>query len=127
MQKYGKAIIAVLVAAVVYAYQALSGDNHISATEWVSVAIAGVTALGVWVVPLAPGAKWAKTGIAVVLAVLQILTTAILGGLGVDEILLMLITAAGAAGIWIAPATTQVGSTTIQGRLTVPVGWGSDS
>jgi hypothetical protein len=126
MQKYGKAIVAVLVAAVVYAYQALSGDGHISATEWVSVAIAGVTALGVYVVPLAPGAKWAKTAVAVVLAVLQIMTTAILGGLGTDELLLMLITAAGAAGIWIAPAITVVGAPE-GGRSVVAVGAGADA
>lgn len=126
MQKYGKAIVAVLVAAIVYAYQALSGDNHISSVEWVSVAIAGITALGVYVVPLAPGAKWAKTAVAVVLAVLQVLTTVILGGLGTDEILLLLITAAGAAGIWIAPATTVVGDP-VAGRQVVSVGTGSDS
>jgi len=126
MSKYGKAIVAVLVAAIVYAYQALSGDNHISSVEWVSVAIAGVTALGVYVVPLAPGAKWAKTAVAVVLAVLQVLTTVILGGLGTDEVLLLLITAAGAAGIWIAPATTVVGDP-IAGRSVVSVGTGSDS
>jgi hypothetical protein len=126
MQKYGKAVVAVLVAGVVYAYQALSGDNHISAQEWVSVAIAAVTALGVWVVPLAPAATWAKTAVAVVLAVLQVLTTAILGGLGTDEILLMLITAAGAMGIWIAPAKTEVRQANV-GRSVVPVGWGSDS
>jgi hypothetical protein len=124
MQKYGKALVAVLVAAVVYAHQALGGDGHIDAQEWVSVAIAAVTALGVYVVPLAPAATWAKTAVAVVLAVLQVLTTAILGGLGTDELLLMLITAAGAAGIWIAPAKTEVGD--LVGRAAVPVGWGAD-
>jgi hypothetical protein len=117
---YGKAIIAILTAAIVAAYQALSGDHQIDAVEWVSVAIAGITALGVWLVPLAPAAPWAKTAVAVVLAVLQVLTTVILGGLGTDEILLMLITAAGAAGIWIAPATSTAG------RTPVAVGIGSD-
>ena len=121
MQKYGKAIAAVLAAGVVAAYQSLSGDQHIDAVEWVSVAIAAVTAVGVWLVPLAPGAPWAKTGVAVVLAVLQVLTTAILGGLGTDEILLMLITAAGAAGIWVAPAISTAG------RTPVAVGVGSDA
>lgn len=105
--KYGKSLVAALTAAVVVAYQALTGDHHIDAVEWVSVAIAGVTAVGVYVVPMSPYAKWAKTAVAVVLAVLQILTTAILGGVGVDEILLMLITAAGAAGIYVAPAVTE--------------------
>lgn len=118
---YGKAIVAILTAGIVAAYQALSGDHHIDAVEWVSVVTAAVTAVGVYLVPLAPGAAWAKTAVAVVLAVLQVLTTAILGGLGTDEILLMLITAAGAAGVWIAPATSTAGSAPVK------VGIGADA
>lgn len=105
--KYGKSIIAALTAAVIVAYQALGGDQHISSVEWVSISIAFVTAVGVYVVPMAPYAKWAKTAVAVVLSVLQIMVTAILGGLGTDELLLMLITAVGAAGIYVAPAVTE--------------------
>ena len=122
LRRFGKAIAAVATAAVVYAYQALSGDNHIDAVEWVSVAIAAFTAVGVWLVPLAPDAKWAKTAVAAVLAVLQVLTTAILGGLGSDEILLMVITAAGALGIWAAPAASTAPSGAV-----VAVGTGSDA
>jgi hypothetical protein len=107
ISKYGKAIAAVITAAVVVAYQALSGDQHIDATEWVSIAVAAVTAVGVWLVPLAPAAKWSKTAVAAVLAVLQVLTTAILGGIGADELLLMAITAAGALGIYVAPAISR--------------------
>ena len=47
-----------------------------------------------------------KTAVAVVLVVLQILTTTILGGLGTDELPLMLILAAGAVVIYAAPAVT---------------------
>ena len=122
MQHYGKSIVAVITAAIVAAYQALSGDQNIEAAEWVSIAIAAVTALGVYLVPLAPQAKWGKTAVAVALAVLQVLTTVILGGLGGDEILLLLITAAGAAGIWIAPAA----SSTPAGTPVVAVGTGTD-
>jgi hypothetical protein len=123
MHTYGKAIVAVLTAGIVAAYQYLSGDDQaIDATEWVSVTIALVTAVGVYLVPLAPGVKWGKTAIAVVLAVLQILVTAILDGITTDEILLMLITAAGAAGVWIAPAI----STSPSGTPLVSVGTGSD-
>jgi hypothetical protein len=122
MREYGKAIVAVVVAAIVVAYQALSGDGRIEATEWVSVAIAAVTALGVYVVPLAPHARWTKSAVAAILAVLQIATTAILGGLGADEILLMVITAAGALGIYIAPAKSTAPS-----GAAVAVGTGSDT
>lgn len=122
ISKYGKAIVAAGTAAVVVAYQALSGDQNIEAPEWVSIAIAAVTAVGVYVVPLSPHARWAKTAVAVVLAVLQILTTAILGGIGADELLLMAITAAGAAGIYVAPAVSE----TPAGVPDVAVSTGSD-
>lgn len=105
--KYGKSLVAALTAAVVVAYQALSGDQNIEAAEWVSIAIALVTALGVYVVPMSPYAKWAKTAVAVILAVLQVATTAILGGIGADELLLMFITAVGAAGVYVAPAISE--------------------
>jgi hypothetical protein len=121
--KYGKSILAVLTAAVVVAYQALSGDQNIEPAEWVSIAIAGITAVGVYLVPLAPQAKWSKSAVAAVLAVLQVLTTAILGGIGTDEILLMLITAAGAIGVYVAPAT----SPTPAGVPDVVVTAGSDT
>ncbi|MET0426300.1 MAG: hypothetical protein ABW046_20695 [Actinoplanes sp.] len=107
MRVYGKSVAAVITAAIVVAYQALSGDGRISPEEWVSIAIAGATAVGVYLIPLAPQAKWAKSALAAVLAILQVLTTAILGGIGADEILLMLITAAGAVGIYVAPAVSQ--------------------
>lgn len=123
MQRYGKSLVAVLTAAIVVAYQALSGDQHIEAQEWVSIIIAGVTAVGVYVVPLSPYAKWTKSAVAVVLAVLQVLVTAILGGIGADEILLMLITAAGAIGVYAAPAVTE----TPAGQPDVVVTAGSDA
>jgi hypothetical protein len=74
--KYGKAIAAVITAAVVVVFQARSGDHRVDPVEWVTVAIAAVSALGVYLVPLAPHARWAKTAVAVLLAVLQALTTA---------------------------------------------------
>lgn len=121
--KYGKSLTAVVTAAIVVAYQALHGDGHISPVEWVSIAIALVTAAGVYLIPMAPYAKWTKTAVAVLLAVLQVLTTAILGGVGTDEILLMLITAAGAAGVYVAPAVTE----TPAGEPDVVVTAGSDA
>lgn len=126
--RYGKAVLATLAAAGVTAYQALSGDQHIDPVEAVSVAIAWVTAAGVYLVPLAPQARWTKTAVATLLAVLQVLTTAILGGLGTDEVLLMLITAAGAAGVYVAPAVSTLTARGGVGVITQPaaVGWGAD-
>lgn len=122
LREYGKAIVAVLVAAIVVAYQSLTGDHHIDPVEWVQIAIAATVAISVYVVPLAPGARWSKSAVAAVLAALQVLTTAILGGLGVDEILLMVITAAGAVGIYVAPAIS-----TARTGAVVAVGTGPDA
>jgi hypothetical protein len=122
LRKYGKALAAVVTAAVVVAYQALSGDNRINPDEWVAVAIAATTAVGVWLVPLVPAAMWTKTAVAAVLAVLQVLTTVILGGLDSGEWLLLFITAAGALGIYLAPAETE-----LPGVPDVAVDWGSDA
>lgn len=121
LREYGKAIAAIATAGVVVAYQALSGDQHIDATEGVGIAIAGVSAVGVYLVPMAPQAKWSKSAVAALLAVLQVLATVILDGVGADDILLMLITAAGAVGVWTAPAVS-----TAPTGATVEVGTGSD-
>lgn len=122
MQKYGKAIIAILAAAAVVAFQALHGDNRIEPTEAVSILIAFATAVGVYLVPMAPQAKWAKTAVAVVLALLQVASAAVLaGGLGAEEILLALITVAGALGVYVAPATSEA-----HGQTIAQVGVGSD-
>lgn len=123
-RKYGKAAIAVLTAAVTVAYQAQSGDDHIDPVEWASIAIALVSAVGVYLVPMAPQAKWGKSAVAAVLAVLQVVSTGILaGGFGYDEVLLSLIAAAGAVGVFVAPAVSDGAG----GVPAVAVGTGADS
>src|ERR1044072_4317738 len=120
--QYGKSIVAVLVAGVVVAYQALGGDGRIEPVEWVSIAIAVATAVGVYLVPMAPQIKWGKSAVAAVLALLQVVSSAVLeGGLTSDMLLLAVITVAGALGIYIAPAVT-----TTPAGTTVHVGVGAD-
>lgn len=92
--KYGKAISAVTYFVLVAAYAALSGDNRVDPDEWVAVAIAGVNAALVYVIPLAPQYRWPKTAVNVLLGVLQILATVILGGLDSGEWILLALTAA---------------------------------
>lgn len=119
---YGKSIVACLIAGVVVAYQALGGDGRIEPVEWVSIAVAVTTAVGVYLVPLAPRAKWTKTAVAVVLAVLQVVSSAVLeGGLTIDMLLLSVITAAGVIGVYVAPATSVS-----DGGPVVSVGVGPD-
>jgi hypothetical protein len=49
---YAKAVVAALVAALTVAYAALDGpDGEINDKEWVNIALAAVTALGVYAVP----------------------------------------------------------------------------
>ncbi|MDG4798997.1 hypothetical protein [Micromonospora sp. WMMD980] len=108
-QTYGKALVAVVAAALTVAYGALSGDQHIDPDEAVQIAIAAATAVGVYLVPLAPQYRWGKTAIAVVLSVLQVLTTVILGGLDSGEWIALLLAAATVLGVGVAPAASDNG------------------
>jgi len=108
INKYGKAIAAVVGATLVVVHAALS-DQRITAEEWVQVAIAGVTAVGVYLVPLAPKYRWGKSAVAVLLAVLQALTTVILGGLDTREVIVLVLAGLTAAGVVVAPAVSDNG------------------
>lgn len=109
IQKYGKAIAAVVAAALTVAYGALSGDQHIDPDEWIQIAIAVSTAVGVYVVPLAPGYRWGKTAVAVVLSVLQVLATVILGGLDANEWIALALAGLTVVGVSAAPAVSDNG------------------
>lgn len=115
---YGKAWAAVLYA-VAIAVQAAGVDRHVSNVEWVQIGIAAATAVGVYLVPITASYKWIKTGVAMVLAVLQALATVLLGPHSGDWITILIATA-GALLIWVAPATTVNPSGV--GNVSVPVG-----
>ncbi len=107
--RYGKAIAATVFAALTALYAVSSGDDRVDPDEWVAIAIATVSAVGVYLVPLAPRYRWAKTAVAALLAGLQVLATVILGGLDADEWLLVLIAVGQALGVAVAPATSDNG------------------
>ncbi len=109
MQQYGKAISAVIYLGLVTAYAALSGDGRIEPDEWVNVSIAAVTAAGVYLIPLAPGARWTKQAVNLLLGVLQVLATVILGGLDSGEWMLLVLTAAQLAAGGLLPARSDNG------------------
>lgn len=115
---YGKAWAAIAYAVAV-AIQAAAGDRHVSPVEWVQIAIAAATAVGVYMVPITSSYKWAKTAVAMVLAMLQALATALLGPHAGDWVTI-LITTVGAGLVWLAPATTVNPSGT--GDVSVPLG-----
>ena len=109
MSKYGKAVAAIVAALLTALYVALGGDGRIDQEEWVQVAIAVASAVGVWLIPIAPQIRWGKTAVAVVLAVLQLLTTVIIGGIRPDEWIILILAGLQAAGVAVAPAVSDNG------------------
>jgi hypothetical protein len=116
---HGKAIVAFLYAVAVAVIPQVTGDRSAEPAELVAIAIAIVTAVATYLVPLAPSAPGIKTAVAALLAALQVAATLILdGALDSNDLLLIAATALGALGIAVAPAESKTG---------VAVGWGSDS
>jgi len=105
--KYAKAIVAILTAGVSVVVTAM-GDNVLDGPELVGVAIAVLTAVGVYLVPnLSSGAaKYAKAIVAIVGTVLQaalpLLTE---GDITATGWLLILLAALGALGVGVVPNT----------------------
>ncbi len=109
MERFGKAIAAVVYLALVVAYAALTDDNHIGPDEGVAIAIAAVNAVGVYLIPLAPTARWTKAAVNVLLGVLQVLATVILGGLDNNEWILLVLTLASLLAGGVLPARSDNG------------------
>lgn len=108
LKRYGKALVAVIVAALTLASSALV-DGHLDAGEGVQIAIAATTAVSVWLVPNLPtvGGGWMKTGIAVVLAVLNVLTAVIVDGIDADDVINLVLAGLGVLLIGAAPAESD--------------------
>ncbi|GIF16536.1 hypothetical protein [Actinoplanes teichomyceticus] len=101
---YGKSIIAAIYAVLVVAIPLVTGDNHVDPAEGVTIATAVATAILTYLVPLAPGATWAKTAVGAVLAGLGLLSTLIGDGIDANDLLLIAASVLGALGITLAPA-----------------------
>lgn len=103
MSNYSK-FVAIVIATVLSAVSAaLLGDNVISPQEWVNVAILGVGAAGVFAAPNVPGAAYTKSVLAVLAAVLTVLASVIVGGVGTAEIIQMVLAGLGALGVYAVP------------------------
>jgi hypothetical protein len=98
MQKYLKMVAAVVATVVSAIYPALTGG--IDATEWVNIAIVGVFACGIFTAPNVPGARYTKSVLAVLGAVLTVLASAIVGGIDQTELAQIVIAALGALGVY---------------------------
>lgn len=122
MEKYGKAVVAIVFAALTAAYQIVSAGSHFGRVEVVQVAIAAVTAAGVLLVPLTPSMPWVKSALAALLAGLQILVTAV-DWAGPSTWLQVVIAVLSALGVYIAPAVSRPA---VLGHRPVRVGLGAD-
>lgn len=101
---YGKAAAAVVATILSAIVTALMGDQVVDAVEWVNVAILAVGAAAVFAAPNVPGAAYTKTILAVLTAVLTLLTSFIGDGtLDVTEIIQLVIAAFGALGVYAVP------------------------
>lgn len=103
MTQYAKFFAQVVATVLVALSAALFGDNVISSTEWVNVAIAGVGAAAVFTAPNVPGARYTKSILAVLAAVLTVLVSAIVGGISTTEWIQIVLAGAGAVGVYAVP------------------------
>lgn len=96
--KFAAMVAATVISAMV---AALSGDETITAVEWMNIALAGAGAVGVVVVPNLTGgvAAFAKGIVAVLMAVLTLAASQITDGLTTTEMLQLLVAALGALGV----------------------------
>jgi len=102
---YLKAIAAVVVTVLSAILAATMGNSAIDPTEWVNVAIAGVSACLVFAAPNVPGANVTKAIVAVLLAGLTVAASAIVGGITYTEWIQIAVAAAGAVGVYALPNT----------------------
>lgn len=108
-KEYGKSLVSVGVAALVAARTALSGDDGISPEEWVQIGIASTGAVLTYVVPVIPQYRWSKSLANAIMAALLALSTVILGGVDLNEIVVVVLAALGVGGVQLAPAVSGNG------------------
>jgi hypothetical protein len=108
--KYGKTyamLIATLIMAALASYRALAVDG-MTPSEWVSVVIALFTTANVWLTANIPAFSKAKTVVAAVGLVLNLLVSAIVGGITGDEWMFLAIQFLGALGVAAAPSISNL-------------------
>jgi hypothetical protein len=115
---YGKSVVAFVYAVAVVGVPLFTGDHHVDPSEGVAIGIAICTAALTYLVPLVPGARWAKTAVGAVLAGLQVATTAIVGGIDANDWLLIAFAIASFLGIAVAPAVSTVNGVASKGTAT---------
>ena len=125
--KYGKSIGALAFFVYTTAIGLWTGDHHIDATEGVIIAVAVANGVLVFIVPMAPGWRWGKSAIGVVLPVLAIVQTVIGDGIDGNDVYLIAGALVTALGIPILPAVSEGAATSVPASGDVVAHMGSDS
>lgn len=109
---HGKFIIAAGTAVLMAAYATYRDavEGGMTPSEWVTVVIAGFTALQVWWAANITGSQHAKTVFMAIGVALNLLVSYIVGGLSSDEIVLLVVNLVGALGVSGAPAVQHLTS-----------------
>jgi hypothetical protein len=105
-QKYGKAISAVILAGIT-ALQAALPDQHVNNTEAMQVIIAFATAISVWIVPVIPQWRWAKTAIGLVLTGLNVILTFVVDGWQTTDLVPCILAVVTALAVTFTPAVSD--------------------
>lgn len=108
--KYGKTyamLIATLIMAGLASYRELASDG-MTPSEWVSVVIALFTTTNIWLAANLPAYPRVKTTVAAVGLVLNLLVSAIVGGITGDEWMFLAINFLGALGVAAAPSVSEI-------------------
>lgn len=112
-----------VVATVLSAIVPLLTNGGLTVANWINVALVGVGAISVAIVPnLSAGVgQYAKAAVAVASAVLTLLVSLLPGGLSTAEILQLVIAALGAVGVVALPGPQHPAAPSVTGPSAVPV------
>lgn len=83
-------------------YESVSGDG-VDASEWVTIVIQVFTLVVVWAAANVPGFVKAKAWVAAAMLVLNLLVSAIVGGLTSTEVAMLVVAFLGAVGVFVTP------------------------
>lgn len=103
--------IAAVVGAILMTLSSAVTDGHVDKYEWVQVAIAVTTAIGVWMVANLPSFTYGKTLIAAVLVLLNGIVADLTSGISASEWLNLAIAVLTALGVMVVPNRPAVTTT----------------
>lgn len=108
-------VLGTIVMAILTVVQEATQDNHITAQEWVQVALGALMAFNVWATANLPGYERMKTYVSAAIVVVGALYTYIVGGVSTGEIINMAVLLLAALGVAV---TRQPVTTIINGEVT---------